>query len=54
MPDRGGLTIWQAPSGMWIVGLRGGESLNALYTWQEAIDWANKYLRVENGSEYRG
>ena len=45
-----GLCIFRAPSKMWIVAVRGGEGLNAFYTWPEALSWASLYLRVERGS----
>lgn len=48
-----GLKIWQASDDydMWMISPRqGGVPLNITSTWQEAIEWADKYLRVEHGS----
>lgn len=48
-----GIKIWQASvdNDMWVVSPRqGGVPLNITRTWQEAITWAEKYLRVENGT----
>ncbi len=50
--QKDGLRIWQASidNDMWFVSKRSGGVLNCCYTWQEAIDWAIKYLRIERGS----
>lgn len=54
---RPGLKIWQASADndMWVVsGRQDSIPLNITYTWQEAIEWADKYLKVERGTQHLG